>query len=217
MGTTIFNKEFAEKMACNNLENYVTAAGWERLNKYKMTGEVEFQGNVISFAEFQIFLGIEFGWKDGKNISKFWTTAKKYVRNLNDYQKETIDDYFDKTKAPLYIDQEEFQKRLLLSSRLLFSENEKICLCIMVDRMHIGKWWTAEEIIEECRKYGNTSKLRIEKIEECLNRHCRETGKEQDLVLYEREELENGEEKTCHYRYKLRLSDLILYNNNARF
>ena len=70
MGTTIFNKEFAEKELCGNLSAYMTEAGWERLRKYKETGEVELRGNVISFAELQNFLGIEFGWQDGKNISK---------------------------------------------------------------------------------------------------------------------------------------------------
>ena len=59
MGTTIFNKEFAEKELCKNLSAYVTEAGWERLRKYKATGEVEFEKNMISFAELQIFLGIE--------------------------------------------------------------------------------------------------------------------------------------------------------------
>lgn len=217
MGTTIFNKEFIEKELCRNWTAYVTEEGRKRINKYKITREVEFGDNTVSFAEFQFFLGIEFGWKDGKNISKFWTTEKKIARNLNDYQKETLDDYFDRTKAPLYIDQEEFQKRLLLSSRLLFTENEKICLCVMVDRWNVDKWWTGEEIIEECRKYGNTARLHVEKIEECLNRHCSLPGKEQNLIFYDREDIWNEEEQAFHYRYRLRLSELILYNNNARF
>lgn len=215
MGTTIFNKEFVEKELCGNLSAYVTEVGWEKLNKYKAAGEVNFKDNIISFAKLQIFLGIEFGWQDEKNISKFWTTNKKAARNLNDYQKETLDEYFDKLKAPVYLDIEEFQKRLLLSSRLLFTENEKICLCIMVDRWNLGKWWTGTDIIEECKNFGNTSKLRVDKIEECLNKHCSGGKNHNDIILYDRAELEG--EKECHYQYRLRLSDLILYNNNARF
>jgi len=43
VGTTIFNKAFAETELCTHLDRYVTEEGWKRLNKYKETGEVEFQ------------------------------------------------------------------------------------------------------------------------------------------------------------------------------
>lgn len=214
MGTTIFNKAFAETELCTHLDRYVTVEGWKKLNKYKETGEVEFQGNSISFTELQNFLGLEFGWKDGKNFSKFWVSEGRSMRNFNAYQKDTMDEYFDKARAPLYLDQEEFQKRLLLSSQLLFYSNEKICLSVMVEREHIGKWWNAGEIIKECGKYGNTDRFRVDKIEECLNRHCNTNVAP---FLYDREELPKVQEDGSRYRYRLRLSDLILYNNNSRF
>lgn len=214
MGTTIFNKDFAEKELCNHLDRYVTKEGWECLNKYKETGEVEFENTTISFAELQIFLGLEFGWNDGKNFYKFWTIKEKLMRNFNRNQKDILDEYFDKAKAPLYLDQEDFQKRLLLSSQLLFYSNEKICLCAMVAREHIGTWWNAGMIIEECGKYGNTDRLRVDRIEECLNRHC---NPEYTPFLYDREELTEQKEDGSRYQYRLRLSDLILYNNNAKF
>lgn len=123
---------------------------------------------------------------------------------------EKLNDYFfdpvTHQTLPLFLDVEQFLKSMILGSNLLFkSSNLKLCLAVMVDRFKIGYEWSAQDIIDACCGFVDTSRFTIGNIEACLNEYCeKHDGKTVPYILFEK--TENG-------KYLLKLTELIMCYN----
>ena len=207
MGTIIVNTEYCKNELHEEISQYATRKYYVEVENYKKR-----EGKVVDGLpkkRMYDFLRYVVG-STGNNFPKYTRYERKRDnRNLDCLQLRLLDECFG--KAPIYLDVEMFQRKLLLTSSKMFHSNEKSCLAIMVDRYEMNTWWTAQRIIAKIKESGgNTRGFSIRRVEECLNKHCACSGGE--LKLYDRNEIA---ESLCHYEYKIRLTDLINYVNDV--
>lgn len=205
MGTIIVNTEYCKKKLYEEFDQYATGKCYDEIEIYmKKEGIVE---NGLPRKRMYSFVRYIIG-STGNNFPKYTRYERRPDnRNLDSSQLELLDKCFD--KAPIYLDVEKFQRKLLLTSSRMFHPNEKTCLTVMVDRYEMDTWWTAQKIIDKIDEInGEKSEFNIYRIEECLNKHCADLGNE--LALYDRR---LNDKNACHYEYKIRLTDLINYIN----
>lgn len=83
----------------------------------------------------------------------------------------------------------------------MFSPNEKICFTIMLENP--DKKWTAQEIVDEIKKHSFTEDLKVEKIEESLNRHVVNNDRTNALLSLEIEKRQK--------LYRIHFTNLVYY------
>lgn len=210
MGTIIINKEYCDNKLYDDISKYATEVFYNKKIEYLKENnfkdlEKEKMLDFIRYITFVTDDNRNFGRYISYNRSK---TGREY--NLSKEQVEVIKECFG--EAPIYLDVEEFRKKLLITSSKMFYSNERSCLAIMVDRYEMNTKWTGKSIIDKIEELGGDIKgFSVKRVEECLNKHC--DSKKDGHILYDRTEIKDGE---CHYEYKIRLTDLINYVNSCK-
>lgn len=204
----IVNYDFLMEKVCSTPYVYLTQ---ESINKLETDWKVPAGSDAISPVKLREFLGNAGGFGSSNNEKKYLDYSETKPLSLD--SAKLIAKCF-KENVPVFLDADAFLKTLIMSSGLVFrSQNEKICLAIMVDRSKIGHAWTIDEIMKEAGKYIQKGKLRPKKVIECLERHCGDREYHVDMAVEDGETLsfytknDQGKQPT----YTLRFTELIFY------
>lgn len=168
----IFNYGFFIKSIRINMEPYVVDKnGIIGFLKLKDPNHISLQKVNKTTANFLLEKCMGLSARNGR---KYFTSdpALKDPKPLDPFHIKSFHQYFS-DELPLFLDVNQFLKSMLLSSNQLFiSANLKLCLSVMVDRFKIGHAWTAQEIIDACHDFADTSKFTVQNINTCLNSYC---------------------------------------------
>ena len=204
----IVNYDFLMEKVCAAPYTYLTQ---DSINTLETEWKVPAASGVISQVKLREFLGKAGGFGSSYNEKKYIDYSATKPLTLD--SAKLIAKCF-KENVPIFLDVDAFFKTLIMSSGLVFrSQNEKICLAIMLDRSMMGHAWTVNEIIEEAGKYIQKGKLRPKKILEALERHCGDINYHIDMPAEDGKTLsfytKNGQGDQA--TYTLRLTELIFY------
>lgn len=174
----LFNFDFFDSKLVNDTIEYLKEEYKDELlregSKWKFNGKgFKNKTALVGYIHEKVFVN-----KNYFQVKK--VTSKNYKIN-----KETINSLYKlfMKETPLYIDREKLYKWMLLSSELMFSSNEKICFTIMFEDPY--KQWSAQEIVDNVKKYDFQKELKVNKIEESLNRYLGNNEKKATLVLHQ--------------------------------
>lgn len=220
----IFNYDFFIKSICVDMEPYVVDKnGVIGFLELKDPNHISLQKVKKTTADFLLEKCMRLSARNGR---KYFTSdpALKDPKYLDFSRIKSFHQYFS-NELPLFLDVNQFLKSMLLSSNQLFiSANLKLCLSVMVDRFKIGHAWTAQEIIDACHDFADTSKFTVQNINTCLNTYCNgdsyfsgDTTKVRDISRQQQktpyalfEKVVEGED----WKYILKLTELIAYYNS---